>query len=112
MNKRILHLTLKKEWFKQIAQNEKKQEFREVKPHWEKRFYHEDNGAIVESKYDEVHFRNGYAKDAPFMRVECLGVDHMTNIKTPIGEGEFFVINLGEVLEIKNYKEPLQNARN
>lgn len=37
MEKKILHLTLKKKWFDLIAQEKKTIEFRELKPYWEKR---------------------------------------------------------------------------
>jgi len=29
----------------------------------------------LSKSYDEIHFKNGYNKDAPFMRVECKGID-------------------------------------
>lgn len=87
---RILHLTLKKKWFDLIASGEKKIEYREIKPYWTKRLY--------AKCFDEIHFRNGYAKDSPFMRVEFLGSD---------ANGKFeglkcYRIYLGEILELRN----------
>lgn len=57
---RILHLTLMKKWFDLIAAGKKKIEYREIKPYWIKR---------LSKDYDEIHFKNGYNKDCPFMRV-------------------------------------------
>ncbi len=85
---KILHLTLKKKWFDLIASGEKKQEYRENKPYWQSRLHGKT--------FDEVHFRNGYSKDAPFMRVDC-GDIYLENLS-----GSTFVIELGDVLEIVN----------
>ena len=97
----ILHLTLKKNWFDLIASGKKVFEYREFKPYWEKR--------IDFKHYYEVHFKNGYATDAPFMRVIY---QHYTVIE---GNGQvmengelleapkYFRLELGKVLEIKNH---------
>ncbi len=64
---KILHLTLKKKWFDLIKSGEKKVEYREKKPYWEKR---------IEGKlFDSILFRNGYSKDSPSMLVEFRGYD-------------------------------------
>lgn len=81
---KILHLTLLKKWFDLIANGEKIDEYRDLKPYWEARL---ENRA-----YDEVHFRNGYARGAPFMRVECKGIKK---------EKTRYVISLGKILELK-----------
>ena len=80
----ILHLTLYKKWFDEIAAGTKTEEYRAIKPYWTKRLSRHD--------FNEVWFKNGYAKDAPFMRVEFKGFD-IRNDK--------YVIKLGKVLEIK-----------
>jgi hypothetical protein len=121
---KTLHLTLKKKWFDMIASGEKKEEYREVKPYWINRFtwheYHKainnlhtlhneifsnshsvpDNDVIKNRFYDLVQFRNGYAKDAPTITVQCLGIE--------IGpakpgwsdnwQGDVFVIKLGDII--------------
>jgi len=79
---RILHLTLKKEYFDLIASGEKTEEYRERKPYWMSR--------LLGRTYDEIHFRNGYRPDSPFMRVECKGI---------IPSQSHYVIKLGKVLE-------------
>lgn len=37
MDKKILHLVLKRKWYDMIASGEKTEEYREIKPYWEKR---------------------------------------------------------------------------
>lgn len=54
---RTLHLNVKKEYFDQIKSGVKKEEYREVKPYWEKR--------LLNKEYDLVSFKNGYASNAP-----------------------------------------------
>jgi hypothetical protein len=85
-----LHLTLNKKWFDEIAAGKKIQEYREIKPFWTIRFISPCGLPII---YDEIHFRNGYLKKAPWMRVQWLGL--LTNEK----EG-LYIIQLGKVLEI------------
>ncbi|KKL96445.1 hypothetical protein LCGC14_1844380 [marine sediment metagenome] len=80
----ILHLTLKRKWFDLIASGAKTEEYRECKTYWVKRL----RGRV----YDEVHFRNGYRPDSPFMRVECLGISCIAY---------HYIIKLGKVLEVK-----------
>lgn len=81
----ILYLTLKKEWFNLINSNVKTEEYREIKPYWMNRFmccYDKHfckckssdcvncHSSIIPVKYKYVHFRHGYAKDAPTMQFE------------------------------------------
>ena len=93
---RVLHLTLKKKWFDMIASGEKRDEYREIKPHWDKRL----NGR----EYDVVKFRNGYRTDSKAMTVELL------NIVTGIGSAqwgaperqEVYILRLGKILTPHN----------
>ncbi len=88
VKRQILHLTLHKIWFEKIAIGEKVEEYRTQSAHWQKR--------LEGKQYDEIHFRNGYNKDAPTMRVECLG------ITTGEWEGQpCYVLKLGKILEIR-----------
>jgi hypothetical protein len=89
--KRVLSLTLVREYFDQIADGAKRFEYRECKPYWRVRLEGRD--------YDEIHFRNGYATKAPFMRVQFKGVKK----RRRNGEIEF-VIALGKILGLKNYR--------
>ncbi len=83
----VLRLTLHREFFDAIAAGRKKTEYREDKPYWRAR--------LIDREYDAVVFRNGYASNAPLMRVECLAIG-----KDRQGR---FAIRLGKILEIKNY---------
>ena len=83
--KRILHLTLLRKWFDLIASGEKTKEFRDIKPYWTKR--------LLGKEFDEIYFKNGYSKNALFMRIQWKGMNR---------EKDKYAIILGKVLEIKN----------
>lgn len=93
---RVLHLTLHREWFVEIAEGRKKNEYREIKPYWTKR--------LEGREYDIIEFRNGYAKSSPVMRVEYKGLD-LAETEYLDGEKKIvYAIKLGRILEIKNYE--------
>lgn len=58
-----LFLILTGKWFDMIASGEKKEEYREITPYWEKRLF----GKM----YDDVLFQHGYSKNARRMRFKC-----------------------------------------
>jgi len=84
--RRVLKMTLQRQWFDEIRAGIKKEEYRELKPYWKTR--------IEGREYDEILFRNGYNSDSPTMRVEYLGysIDKAE---------EVYVLKLGKVLEVK-----------
>lgn len=86
---RILHLTLKRKWFLEIAFGKKRCEYRLVKPYWIAR--------LLYREFDEIHFRNGYRADSPFMRVECKQIETVR-----IDDIHYFCISIGDILEVKN----------
>lgn len=90
-----------------IASGEKKEEYRELKPYWEKRLYHALYPAVLQFReYDAVEFRNGYAKNAPTMLVECLKIDGgIGNPAWGAPEHPVFIIKLGKVIESVKPKE-------
>lgn len=98
---KILHLTLKKKWFDQIANDFKKEEYRGIKPYWEKRFL-EKNGEF--KKFDIIIFKNGYSKNSPEMIVEFKGITTgFPNIFwTDELNKEIYIIYLGKILSTKN----------
>lgn len=98
---KILHLTLKKKWFDMIASGEKKEEYREIKDYWTKRLDGRD--------YDVVYFRNGYAKDAPKIKVEIMfKLDRCFGLEVWGAEPRvyYYVIRLGKILSIENHNSP------
>lgn len=88
-------MTIHRAYFDQIAAGAKKEEYREIKPYWEKKLSHE---------WDAICFRNGYQSGCPEMIVEFTGVEKK-NILFPItGEQmNVFAIQLGNILSIRNY---------
>ncbi len=95
--KRILHLTLHRRWFDEIATGAKKHEYRRKTPYWDRRLC--PNGEIKE--FDEIHFRNGYNLKAPWMRVEWCGLNYSHR-----KDADLYAIVLGSVLEIKSWPGP------
>lgn len=120
----ILHLTLKKEWFYMILSGEKRDEYRDIKPHWIQRLIwlkeEESYDTVIDvlencpedfegddagfRHYDAVLFRNGYSKNAPEMLLEFHGVRSDFGIERWGGNPNkrTFVIKLGEIIETKN----------
>ena len=84
--KRVLHLTLREEFFEKIADGSKKTEFREYKPYWKVR--------LEGKRYDVIKFRNGYAANAPEMTVRFRGVKRC---------GKKYEISLRRVLSKKRW---------
>ena len=86
----MLHLTLKREWFDQIARGVKRNEYREYKPYWKKR--------LEGRRYDVILFRHGYSSDAPEMLVEYRGLG-----RDGRGRNADYVIRLGRVIKTKRW---------
>ena len=82
---KILHLTLKRQYFDEIVAGTKREEYREIKPYWTKR--------LEGKNFNEILFKNGYSKNAPLMRVEWLGMAKGTT---------HYIIKLGRILEVRN----------
>lgn len=131
---KILRLTLKKKWFDMILRGEKKFEYRDIKRHfisrlmlcevsieWQcmdeiitdlKNVNLRHNGLddllsyfqVKFRDYDIIEFKNGYAKDAPKMKVEFCGIDvGRGNIEQGAPRREnVFIISLGDVVEKEN----------
>lgn len=77
----MLVLPIKKKWFDMIKSGEKKEEYREIKPYYDSRFYHIKAIPIEKTQSDslaefkihietikEVIFRNGYSKNSPSIK--------------------------------------------
>lgn len=104
MEKKVLTLSVKKEWFDKIVSGEKKEEYREIKPYWVARFYYDRFGKLspkmvkeladsiakygdtehFEAKngievsfvpYTHVLFINGYGDDKPRVEKEIVWID-------------------------------------
>jgi hypothetical protein len=89
MAKRILQMNSSKHCFAELASGRRREEIRPCSPFWHSR--------LEGREYDEIHFRNGYGKDAPFMRVE------FGEVELRLVEGEpCYAIRLGRVLEVRH----------
>jgi hypothetical protein len=86
----VLQLNLHRKWFDAIACGKKKKEVRARTPFWTAR--------LDGRTYQEIHFRNGYATKAPWLRVEFKGVTRRGR-----GRSAEYVIRLGRVLRFGNY---------
>ena len=84
-----------------IQSGEKTDEYRERKDYWAVRLSTQSkSGWRVFKDFDTVTFKNGYAKDSPVIKFECLGISIGTG-KPEWGakEGkEYYVIKLGKKL--------------
>lgn len=102
MKKKVLTLTVSKQWFDMIADGRKDEEYREIKPYWAHRLIEGHNqGLWVSSEsyfkpYTHVLFINGYRKDSPRIEKE---IDSITIGKPKKGlcpdkwlDTEFFII--------------------
>lgn len=108
--KPVMYLPIKEKWFSMILSEEKTEEYREIKPFYEKRIENilgskkwQDliKGEIV--YFGKVFFRNGYSSSSPYFISEC---------SLKIGEGEtewgaekgknYFVFIIHNFEEIKN----------
>lgn len=109
---KTLHLTLKKKWFDMILRGEKKEEYREIKDYWCKRFCTKEWFKFEIEILDHainffpglIEFTNGYGKNAPRMTVECRGISVGTTKPEWCDDGEkkVFVIKLGNILHHMN----------
>jgi len=110
---RVLHLTLKRQWFDLIASGEKKEEYREIKQFWIKRLLSniehlttpEDVKCIGARfiNFDAVHFASGghFHPSIPQITLECKGIEISTGNPSWGAEPgkEYFVIKLGEIIK-------------
>jgi hypothetical protein len=100
----MLVLPIKKKWFDMIVSGEKKEEYREIKPYYDKRL---GNFAKSAGKVTTIILRNGYSYEAPSVKCKCT---------VEIGEGkkewgadkgkEYYILTILEIIEIKNLDNP------
>lgn len=89
--KKVLTLTISKEWYELIVAGEKNEEYREIKPYWASRLVNQNSesgmvgfdefggytAVIGEPEYKpftHVLFINGYRKDSPRVEKEIEGI--------------------------------------
>lgn len=90
MEKKVLNLSLTKEWYEKVASGEKTEEYREIKPYWIKRLVNQESdsgfigcdefggfstvyGTLEYIPYTHVRFTNGYPKGGePYIEKEIV----------------------------------------
>lgn len=104
--KPILHLNLKKKWFDLIASGEKKEEYREVKPFYDRIFSRSYSDIKIGGKYYRaedvvVCFSNGYSKNRRQIFVEL--EDLIFGFGDPAFGAEenkaYYILKLGKVIQ-------------
>jgi len=100
--KPILHLNVKLKWFDMIASGEKTEEYRIIKPSWNRIFscYIKIKGKFYHPTDVIICFSNGYSKNRKQVLVECNGLyvrEGRVDWGAIPGE-EHFVLKLGKVI--------------
>lgn len=98
----MLVLPIKKKWFEMIEKGQKKEEYREIKPYYDKRIGHY---AIGTGKITTLVLRNGYSYNSPAIKCKC-SISIGTGIE---GWGaelniNYYVIKILKILEVRNYE--------
>ena len=111
MNKKSqLYLVLTKQWFTEILEGRKTEEFRDFTDFYINRLCElNEEGEIIDTKkYDTVKFQMGYSKNAPQMIVEIKDIIIETDENVDLEKGDLlttencnFTILLGKILEKK-----------
>ena len=102
MGSRVLHLTLKKEWFDLMISGKKKVEYRKPSDWIISR---------LQKEYEVIKFTNGYGSDKPYFICEYKGFEisnesetiHVEKSKIEVEEGTY-MIKLGKIIEKGNVK--------
>lgn len=102
----MLVLPIKKQWLEMIANGEKKEEYREIKPYYDNRFM-KIFGFDYLNKRVEIVFRNGYSYNSPSIR--CLCILNKGYGKKEWGaekNKEYYILSILKIIEIKNWDNP------
>lgn len=105
----MLVLPIKREWFDMIVNGEKKEEYREIKPYYDKRFKGYLPKEIEIGEYEvqafEIIFRNGYDYNSPSVKCRCMVDIGIGKEKWgAIPKKECYILTILEVLEVRNYE--------
>jgi len=93
---KILHLRIKKRWFDLIKRGIKRQEYRDIKPYYDVRFF--------KKEYDAILFKLGYTKDAPELLMELKDITKgygFIEWGAPKGK-EVYILELGDEINRAN----------
>lgn len=90
---------IKRKWFDLIAEDVKKEDYREINPYWAKKIKRNED-----AKY--IRFENGYSKKCPKITLEYLGYDVKKANKNWANNHDttFFALQLGKIVKLENYE--------
>ena len=103
-----LYLVLTKQWFTEILEGRKTEEYRDFTDFYINRLCElNEEGEIIDTKkYDTVKFQMGYSKNAPQMVIEVLDIRIDVDEEVDFENGDLltqencnFTIVLGKILE-------------
>lgn len=114
----MLVLPIKKQWFEMIANGEKKEEYREIKPYYKTRFYNAIKKELDKETFAQqvtvvvlygntvmldVIFRNGYSKNSPQIKCKCIYKGKGTGKQDWGAEPgkEYYILEILEILEVR-----------
>ena len=92
---KILHLVLKAQWYNLIEQGEKKEEYRDITPYYDKRLRNADGSF---KQYDAVCFHYGYSSKTMTYKVEDVFVGEGVSSWGADPNKKYYVIQLGKKL--------------
>lgn len=105
--KRVLHLTVKKEWFQIMVTREKPFELRRKSKWIESRLFNKD-GSL--KPYDLISITNGYGKDKPNFVAEYQGFHDIpggfwlfSNFSVLDVKESSYRIDFGKIISVSNY---------
>lgn len=124
----ILYLPLNAKWYNMIESGEKKEEYREIKPYWQKRILRcygthwiYDDGTCIEEgprgcadclwagprykKFDAVRFSYGYTKRTMTFEIESIGIGK-GKPEWGAPEEDVFIIKLGNRINDHSTENP------
>lgn len=105
--KKILSLNLKRKWYDMIKSGEKLEEYREIKDYWkirltdQKKEWSRPESRWTFNEFDSIIFKNGYAKNAPSLEIECIGIKIGNAVPewSDNWQGKVFIIKLGKIIK-------------
>lgn len=94
----MLVLPIKKKWFDMIKSGEKKEEYREIKPYYNKRFKNAF-GFEYKDRKAEIILRNGYSRKAPTIKCLCtLGLGYGKEEWGAKPNKTYYILKIQEIL--------------
>lgn len=105
----MLILPIKKQWYDMIVSGVKKEEYRELKPYWERRIesaMSKGNFGLfirkIPARIDDLYIRNGYGKNKPTAKISAVVIRGQGKPEWGAEPGkEYFVFKILSVKEVK-----------